>query len=222
MNLDDLRSEWAERDAALARGPAPDAQRLLQTLRQQAERASRRMGWFDIYEWVAGSLALVLLSAFLWTHGRDPVLAAMALAMVLWCLIFLVLNVRRRRAQRALDWAQPVLDLQRRFEALRLERLRLFKWALLIGQLVWYVPFLVVGVKALTGVNLVETAPHFVVSQLLIGLLFIPLAIGLARLLPARWWKHPRLRALADQLAGRDIVAGRRYLEQLQAVEEPN
>ena len=58
MNLDDLRAEWAARDQALAQGPALDRQRLLQTLRQQAERESRRMGWFDIYEWVAGSLAL--------------------------------------------------------------------------------------------------------------------------------------------------------------------
>jgi hypothetical protein len=219
MNLDDLRAEWAARDQALAQGPALDRQRLLQTLRQQAERESRRMGWFDIYEWVAGSLALVLLTAFLWQHGRDPLLAAMALLMMGWCGVFLRLNLGRRRAQRELDWSLPVLALQQRFEQLRLQRLRLLKWAFLVGQVVWYIPFLVVFVKGLTGVNLIETVPHFVLSNLLGGLLFIPLAIGLARVLPVRWWQGPRLRGFADQLAGRDIVATRRYLEQLVAFE---
>lgn len=219
MNLDELRAEWAERDRQLNQVPL-DGERLRQGLLAQHQREMRRLGWFDRYELIAGPIALALLGAFVWRHGQELKFLAPALALMVWCLVLPWLTQRQRQALRALDLGLPVLERQQRFEALRLQRLRTFQWAFLIGQLLWYIPFLIVFAKGLGGADLYQKAPGYLWSNLLGSLLFIPLSIAVARWLPARWWRGPRLRAFADQLAGRDIVQTRRALEQLRAFEQ--
>lgn len=221
MNLDELRAalrtEWTAAQAL----PPLDPARLAQTVRQQAAKAGRFQRWAgNLYEWLAGGLTLALLTLFVLRHGHDGRLAAMALLLMAWCAALLAMNLMQLRASHRLDWTQPVLVLQQRVETLRVQRLRGLQWALLTGQFVWSVPFVVVAFMALTGVNLFDAAPHFVAVGLGLGVLFIPLAMGLARWVPASGWQSQRWQRLADSLAGRDVATARQTLAQLHRFEQ--
>ena len=220
MTLEELNQEWKRNlvqvDSRTPVSLRPQAAALL----ARVERSRHALTGLDWYEWITGTLALLLLSAFLWAHGADLRLALLALLMMGWCVVFLVLNVQRRRERQGLDWALPVVPAQVQFAQLRAQRLSLFKWALLIGQVVWYIPFVVVTVKALTGVNLLDSQPGFVWSNLLIGCALVPALLWVCRTAWFGHWVGGRLRPLADRVAGKDVVLLRAYVAQLQAFDQ--
>lgn len=219
LNFDELQGEWAARDRALDDRLQLNTALLRQMLINQ-HRQSMRLGFFDWYELIVGGPLLVFLIWFVGGHLQAPEFLLPGAALLAWTIALPLMSWRQRRDLRALDYELPVLQRQQRFETLRLNRLQLFKWAFLLGQLLWFIPFLIVFLKGVFGVNLYLVSKNFIGPSLIGGVLFIPLAIGLAKLLPERVWQGPRMRAFGDMLAGRDIAETRGLLEQLRRFEQ--
>jgi hypothetical protein len=106
--------------------------------------------------------------------------------------------------------------LQARLESLRIARIRAFNIALLTGQIVWWIPLVVVVAGAI-GVNLF-LSPRFrsyAAWNLAFGVAVIPLAIGLSRRYGERLSRSSIGRRIADSIAGRDIAVAREVVEKL-------
>src|SRR5664279_3737430 len=179
MELEDLRIEWAARDraleAAIRLNTAMLRESWLQTQRTRIQRLGP-LGPFSILVWILTGL---LLALFLVHHIGEPKFLLPALALQTWVVVFGVAGVRQWQALRRLDLGGPLIRLQTELETLRIRRLRAFKWSLLTGQVVWWVPFLIVTVKGVLGVNLYTLSPwmrEFLFWNVLGGLAFIPLA----------------------------------------------
>src|SRR5262249_36625201 len=112
------------------------------------------------------------------------------------------------------DYALPLVELQARVEALRIARIRAFNVAFLTGQIVWWIPFAIVFMRGVLGVDFyrIPGFAFFALVNVAVGLAAIPLAIWAARRYGDRLARTSWMRPIADSIAGSDIAAAREYL----------
>ena len=220
MELDELKSEWLRRDRALTAALNNHARLLKGNVIDNQRRALRRAGQMRGLSLAVWILCLAIFGRFLGTHWGDWKFFLPALALDVWTLATGAIAVYQQQALRALDFSLPTLALQQRLAALRQQRLRAFQWAFLTGQLVWWVPFVIVLFKGLLDVNLYAASafmPEFLAINLAFSLAIIPLGLWLSR------WLGPKLAgtrfagAFLDAIAGRDLQEARRLAERLAA-----
>lgn len=222
MNLDMLRTEWAARDEKLESALRLNTRRLRESFLETNRAEIGRLipfGGFEIAVWV-GTLAA--LGLFMANHVGEMRFFVPALLIHVWTLVTGVVGLRQRTAMRALDYSQPTLATQRQLEALRIDRIRTFKWAFLTGQIVWWVPLTIVLFQGLLGVDLYasEFLRKFMAINVAAGVLFIPFAIWASKRIAGRFGNSGALARLADAIAGRDISAARDFLEKLARFEK--
>jgi hypothetical protein len=217
LTLEELRNEWSERGRYLDERLRLTANLFREDwIERQRERVwkLRPFGKFSMAVWIA---TLALLGRFLATHAHQPALFITALVLELWVIAAGIAEVRQQQALRQLDFGLPLLHLQVRVEALRIARIRWFNLAFLTGQIVWWIPFVVVVFAGAFGVNLYSSPQFrsFAAWNIAGGIAFIPLAIELSRRYGERLSGSSTVRRIADSIAGRDIAAAREYLEKL-------
>ncbi|QJR11009.1 hypothetical protein DSM104443_02080 [Usitatibacter rugosus] len=222
MNLDILRTEWAERDAKLDTALRINTRMLREMLVAKGSAEVHRQipfGFFSIAFWV---FTLACTGIFLFNHAGELRFFLPALLIFVWTLVMGVVSLMQRTAMRDLDYGQPTLVVQKRLEELRIDRLRTFQWAFLTGQIVWWIPFFLVFMKGVFGADLYasEWMRQFMVVNLAIGVLVIPLALWGTRLLTRRYGNATAFRKLADGIAGNDIVVARDFLSKLRNYEQ--
>ena len=216
LTLEDLRSEWSDRSRRLDERLRLSAHLLRDDwIERQRERVGKLgpFGRLSMAIWIA---ATVLLGLFLGAHTDEPSLFVTALALEVWVVATAIAHVHQKQALLDLDFGLPLLALQARVESLRIARIRAFNIAILTGQIVWWIPFVVVVAGAF-GVNLYEW-PQFrtyAAWNIALGIAFIPLAIWLSRRYGERLSRSSIVRHIADSIAGRDIAVAREVLEKL-------
>jgi len=221
ITLEALRDEWNDRSRRIDERLRVTAQMLRDdwTERHRAGiRKSAEFGPFSMAVWIA---ALALLGLFMGTHAGEPSLFLTALAIDAWVLATGVAALRQKHALAHLDYGCALVELQARVEALRISRIRTFNIAFLTGQVVWWIPFAVVLIAGLSGVNLYHSAPFrvFAAWNVAFGVAVIPLSVWVARRYGERLSRTSAMRHIADSIAGRDIAAAREYLEKLRRFE---
>lgn len=138
-------------------------------------------------------------------------------ALWLWCVAMLVASLRTKAALAGLDYARPVLELQRELATFRAQRLRQLRWGFVTGQVLWVVPFCVVLLRALTGAPLLEGATlDFVLKGMAWTAAAIPVQWLAWRALRRVWRGEHALARLGDALAGDDLASIKALLTRLQ------
>lgn len=216
ITLEELRNEWADRSRRL------DQRLRLSThllhddwIERQRERV-RKVGPFGKFSMALWIATMVLLNIFLGTHAKQPALFFNALTLDIWVIGTGIAQVRQQQALRNLDFGLPLLELRARVESLRISRIRSFNLAFLTGQIVWWIPFVVV-VAGVFGANLYLSPKFriFAAWNITAGIAFIPLAVWLSRRYGERLSRSSMVRNIADSIAGRDIAVARDVLEKL-------
>lgn len=216
ITLEELRNEWSDHSRRLDEHLRLST-RLLRDdwIERQRERVWQLgpFGKFSMAVWIATA---VLLGHFLGTHANRPALIITALVLEAWVIATGIAQVHQKQALRNLDFGLPLLELQARVESLRIARIRSFNLAFLTGQIVWWIPFIVVVAGAF-GVNLYSSPQFqaFAAWNIAAGIAFIPFAMWLSRRYGERLSRSSIVRHIADSIAGRDIAAARDYLEKL-------
>ncbi|MGA2951252.1 MAG: hypothetical protein ABSD80_03355 [Caulobacteraceae bacterium] len=222
-DLEALRADWAERDQRLTAAIrlSLDLQRL--SAADSGKAALRRAGAFrglDMVIWIA---FLAGFGAFLASHFGQWRFFVPALALQVWTLAMGVVTLREREALLAVDFSRPPAELQPHLAKLRIERARALRWALLTGQVVWWIPFTIVVFEGLLGVDLYSVSsfmPKFMAINLIAGLAFIPAALGVGRLIGPRLAAWPGSHKLLDSLLGRDLAEARALAERVAQFEQ--
>jgi hypothetical protein len=220
MNLDILRTEWAARDQKLESMLRLNTRLLHEAFldkgRAEIERKND-FGIFSMFVWVG---TLIAVGIFMANHVGEMRFFLPALLIQAWTLATGVEGLLQRAALRELDYAQPTLAVQKQLEALRIRRLQSFKWAFLTGQIVWWIPLVIVVLRALGGdIYASEWMRQFMAINVAVGLLFIPVAIWACRRVAGRFGGSKALASFTDAIAGRDVVAARNFLERLARFE---
>lgn len=216
MELDDLKSAWQSLNARMDRQAALNLQILKESRLDKTRRGLRPLAWGQAFSMGAGAL-LALASAAFWVHHRQvPHLLIPGLAMHAYGLAMILCGARMQVLIGRIDYAAPVVEIQRRLAELRRFYVRSGKWIGLPWFVLW-VPFIQMALMGLFGADLYENAPLVVTINLAAGgaLWLLALAFG-------GWASHqPALAGKVDHaLAGRSLNRAQRELDAIAKFEE--
>jgi hypothetical protein len=221
VNIEDLRDEWTLRNAKLEQMLQLNT-RMLRESWLERHRADVGGTGHGVVEVLVSVPVLFLLGNFAADHVGQWRFFLPAVALHVWTVVMLATGIFQRAALRKVDYGRPVLELQRELLMLRRQRITTFKWAFLTGQVLWWIPLMIVLFKAVFGVDLFELSDFmrsFIAINLLAGLAFIPLALWLTRRYGQRLERVGALRRIVDSLAGSDMRRANAFLERLARFE---
>jgi hypothetical protein len=206
MDLETMQARWAEQE-----------KRLEVCLRLNTHLMVRApLRWFSWGVGIGVALQVGLMAAvggFVFAYGDEARYLIPALALLAWLGAMTVTGVRQVRLAMGIRYDQPVAALQKQMGALWRLRLWTSRWALLTGQLVWWVPCVIVGTKGLLGLDPYRIFGWpFLLLNLAFGVVVIPVAIRVAACFDRSW--------LARQLAGQQLNKANDFLATIAAFEK--
>ena len=219
MELDDLKTAWAEQSAALEASLRLNDLLVRQDNTRRAESRLGRLKRSIVIELVLDFVAVVALGAFAAGHAAHQAIAACAALLGLYGIAVAQGQIRQLVAIGAIDFDEPVVAIQRKLEKLRVTRIATIKWILLFAPLMW-VPLAVVLARAALGVDLFAVlSPLYIAANVVFGLAVIPAAIWLTRRYADRLEGSGFVRALGREIAGSDLRAALEYLDTIDRFE---
>jgi len=218
MELDDFKTLWLENDRKLGQVVRVNMRAAMTLMR--AERALRWHSRSLLVELILGILALLVIGSFIGDHLREPRFLVPAVLLHLAAIASTGACVRQLLLLHEIDYAAPVLDIQRRVERMRIERIRITQATFVAAPLLW-TPLLIVAMKGLLGLDawaIFDTA--WMIANVLFGAAFLIAMVLLARHYANREGGSPRLQRLMDDLADRSLQQARRSLEEVARFED--
>ena len=218
MELDDLKTTWQALDRKLEQQRALSLEVIRDGKLAAARRGLRPLWLGQLVQLVAG-LCLMLLFAPIWI-ARMGTLHFMMPALLLhaYGLLLVVFAVRTLHLIGCIDYAAPVLRIQRQLAELRRWRTRV-EWPLfgIVGCFIW-IPLVLVIFGAL-GADLWALHPKFVYWNIVSGFACLGIFYGAAR------WAQKRDNegsgsALEKYASGRSIRKAQEELDTLARFEQ--
>lgn len=212
MDFEELKMAWQELDRRVAAIETTDANRARLDRTRGAMHRFTRLVIFEL----AAAIALALLTGAAWSMPADgPWVMISSMALQAGAIALLASAAWQMKAIRGLDYAMPVLALQRRLQTMKAHRVQATRWTLLLAPLMW-TPLAIVAAHALFAFDLVRAfGMPWIAANLAFGIAFIPAAIGLCRRVLGRRGAAPWVQRLSDDIAGRSLVAAIESLGEL-------
>lgn len=218
MELDELKNLWQQADRRLA--TMEPALRLNLRLARAGtlDRTRSRLRFVHFVLWFEvgiSALAVLLLGSYLYDHLGTARFALPAAVLHLGAIATLGLAVRQLVALGQVDYAGPVVSIQRRLAELGAVRARANRWLLLSAPLLWallivVVPHALVGVDVYLSFGLLWVGGNF-----FFGIAILGGAAWFSRRLPAASRGSAFLRWLGDDLTGQRVAAASGFLDQI-------
>jgi hypothetical protein len=216
MELDVLKEKWVEQDRKLDGSVRLSRQILMAANTNRVRSPMRRFALFTGVGTLLGLISLVILGQFIHAHWAEPQFALPAMALHVWVIAYVVTAIRQMVMALQIDFDKPVTLVQKQIESLRVLRLHMVRWALLTGQLVWWIPLLVVMLKGFWDVDLYKVlGSGLLIANVAMGVAVIPVAIWVSKKFGERMGGSPAMQWLMRELAGYNLNAANGFLRTL-------
>ncbi|MBS0194976.1 MAG: serine/threonine protein kinase [Proteobacteria bacterium] len=216
MELDDLKAAWKALDVRLERQVALNHRLLRESRADGLRRSLRPLAWGQTAQILFGA-ACVLFGAGIWSSYRDiPHLFVAGLLVHLSGLATIALGVAVQVLLTRIDYAAPVLEIQRKLARVRSVYVR---GGLVVGLSWWFmwIPVLMVAL-AYAGIDIYKHAPEWAWYSCAVGVVGL-----LMTWLFHRWSRKPgreKLAAFVDaQLAGASLRRAQAALDEIAEFE---
>lgn len=220
MELDELRATWTAYDRRLDESLRLNTMLLQRMMLDRTESALKRLSLGVIVELGASILAVLWLGAFLRDHLGEPHFFLPALLLHLGLIVDIGALVYQIVAVAEIDYSAPIVEIQKRLATLRVIRVRVTKWTLLLIPLAW-TPALIVLLKGLLGVDAYALfRPSWFIANLLFGLVVLVAGLWIARRYAERLARFPLMQRVMRDIAGANLIAAETSLRSLQAFEQ--
>ena len=170
MELDELKSAWATLDRHLEQQSMLDAQLFRERKLDKVSKGMRRLYWGKIAQILLGDL-LIYFGILCMMHylSNVPLLVCSVFMMLYGVVIVAFGGVALARISR-IDYAAPVLDIQKRVATLHRAQVTANLWA---GLPWWFlcIAILALELKANVGVDLFVSAPLIIWISAAIGVI---------------------------------------------------
>ena len=219
---DDLKLLWMETDRRLA--SMEPVLRLNARLAQAGirDRTRSRLGFVYFVLWYEvgfAALAVVIIGAYLADNFAALRFAIPAAALQAAAVLNLALAARQLVGLHAIDFAGPVLAIQRALAEVRVVRARSNRWLLLSAPLLWALAVVVVP-HGLVGLDAYRVFGFpWVAGNLAVGLAVMAAAAWAGRRLSPSSRGLAFVRWLGDDLTGRKVAEASGFLEDIAAFE---
>lgn len=168
MELDDLKQAWQLLDQRLDRLELHTLDRRRSAGLDALRLSLRGLAWWQIVQIAAALVFCLLFAPYAVRHLELPHLAICGFSLQAYGVLMIVMGVRMLLMLRRLDYAAPVLDLQRRLAALTDWRLRVETPGFVLAGCLMWIPLTLIGFESL-GVDLWIVAPAVVWSFIASG-----------------------------------------------------
>ncbi len=221
MENDDLKAAWQALNRHLERDQRINLQLLRENKLDRTRSSLRPLLWGQVAQALFG-VPFILLASLLWMRANAlpdglPLAALLAgIGVQVYGIATIALAGETIRRIRAIDYAAPVIEIQKQLAALR----RTYIVSGMVGGLPWWFLWVLIltVLAALAGVDLHAKAP---------GLIWIGLGVGVAGLLATAWFhrwaragQRPRLAAAMDAaVTGSSLRRARAQIEELERFE---
>jgi hypothetical protein len=213
MEFDALKEKWAEHDRKLDVSIRLNPKLLMAMNMGRVRSPLHRLAFFAGLGALIGLIGLVILGQFIYQHWAEPRFVLPAVVLHVWVIASVAGSIRQITMALQIDYDKPVALIQKQLESLRVLRIRITQWALLTGQVVWWIPFLIVVLKGLWDVDTYKVlGTGFLLANIAVGLAIIPLAIWVSRKFGARMGRSPVMQWLMREVAGYNLNAATRFL----------
>jgi hypothetical protein len=222
LDLDEMKKQWAEHDRKLDESIRLNRQLLSTTNLNGARSAMQRMAAFLGLEAAVQLAVVVALGSFIYEHIAMMRFALPAAALDVFAIAILIAMIRQIALGLQIDYDKPIAVIQKQIEDLRVLRVRYIQGIFLAATLAW-TPLMIVMLKGFWGLDayrLFGTA--FLLSNLLVGLAIIPLALWLSKRFSDRMGRSPFIQRLMKDLAGYNLNAATGFLAKLSQFEDEN
>ena len=213
MELDDFKAAWQALDRRLAEQNALSFTLLKERKVTQAKAQLRPLVIGQWVQLLAGIVMSLLFGSFWVDHLDKPHLLLCGLALHAYGILFIVLAGRELYAIHQLDFAAPVVEIQKQLANLRTWRIRVAPLFAITGSVIW-LPLLLV-IFAWLGADVWTKDPNVVYWFFTSAAVSLALVFGLIF-----WLRHPSRRRLADVLdegtVGQSIQRAQRTLAELE------
>jgi hypothetical protein len=218
MKLDDLREELRACEAKAEENVVIRAAALRERGLKATGSAMRRLQAYLWLELSLNLLAAFLLGGFIASHLKLRFLAP-ALVLDVFAIAHVIFGARQLATLRRTTFDAPVVAVQRELETLRMGRIRMTKWTLLLGPLLW-IPLLVVALEGFAGVDAYAVFDRaWIVANVLFGVAFVPAMLVVSKRLVDRFAGSALLGRLLRDIAGRNLSAAQSFLDELARFE---
>ena len=220
IDLDEMKEKWTEYDRRLNESLALN-RRLLNAVKLNGARSAlERMRAFATLEAILWLVWMVALGGFIYENIANMKFALPGIALDAFALGNLIALIRQIAAIREISYGEPVTQIQKRIEALRIARIRRVQVNLLTGMLAW-IPLLIVVLKGWFDVDAYRVFDGaWLLANLAFGLALIPLSIWVSKKHGDRINQSPIIQRLMQDLAGRNLNAAARSLAELSRFEQ--
>lgn len=220
MDLDVLKEKWLEQDRKLEVTIRLNRQLLTAAKMNRVRSPLQRFSFLVGLGAFMGLISLVILGRFIHTHWAEPRFALPAVVLHVWVIASLAASIRQMALALQIDYDKPIAVIQKQLESLQVLRIRITQWALLTGQVVWWIPFLIVALKGFWDVDAYRVlGTAFLSANLAAGLAIIPLAIWALKRFGDRMGRSPVMHRLMRELAGYNMNAATDFLATLSEFE---
>jgi hypothetical protein len=218
MRLDDLGAELRACHAAAGSSLHVDPSRLRRAgLRATGSALGRLKAWLLLGLALDAGALLGLVALVPARFGTLRLLAPLLLGA--FAAAQALFAARQLWGLGRVDLGGPVVAVQRELERLRIARIRVVKWTLLLAPLLW-IPLLAVTLDVALGVNAFAVLdPAWVAANLALGVAFIPLMLWASGRLADRFGGSSLLRRLLRDVAGSNLDAAIEFLDELARFE---
>jgi len=212
LDLDEMKQQWAEHDKKLEDSIRLNRQ-VLSTLNLKGARSAlQRLTVGLALEALAWSAIVIPLGGFIYDHGGTLRFAVPGIAADLFAIGMLALTIRQIVAAQGIEYGQPVAAIQKQLEAMRVLRIRITRWALLAGAVVW-APFAIVVCKVLFRID--DYSQAWLWANVVFGLSLIPFTMWVSKRFADRMHNSPLLQRLMRDIAGQNLTAALAFLASL-------
>ena len=202
LDLDALRGRWKESQQPVIAALTLDRTAIAKTLAGRTARAFRRHSLWLLPQILLAAATFIGLFWFSLNHWQDPIYLLAGGALTVIAAAELIVDAWQWQVLSKLDFSQPALTVQDTLARLRARRLAVTQWIMLSSVLLW-LPAIAVLLKALVGVDLLRRLDSSVVLiNLLVGVLFIPLAMLIWRFAVRRFVGETGMQRFRNEAVG--------------------
>jgi hypothetical protein len=220
MELEDFKQLWKEYDARLNASMRLNSYVLQRTNLATVQTSLNRLSRGVVIELAFNAVALLLIGSFADDNAADIRFLIPAIVLGAYFIAITAGGIYQLVRMKKVDYDEPVIAIQTKLERLKIQRIAATKWILLTAPLLW-VPLLIVALRALFGIDAYATlGPAYLLVNLLAGIAVIPLALWISKRYGTRFAGSSSLRSLANDIAGRSLVAALESLDTIRRFEE--
>jgi len=208
MDFDVLKEKWTEHDRKIDVSISLKRQFMRTSKMKRVQVPLLRFALFAGLGTLVGLIGLVILGQFIFEHWSEPRFALPAAVLDVWLIAHVAASSRIAAMALRIDYDKPVIVIQKQLDSLRVLRIRITQWALLTGQVVWWIPFLIVALKGFWNVDACKLFGAVLLqANVAAGLAIIPLAIWASRKFEDRLGGSPKIQWLMREVAGYNLNA---------------